>query len=133
LREVGQTAFLRGGVLLLTLRRLKMGMTENTGCLLLGLALALASCAPKAEVVAEPPAVKKVKKAPEVAVTEEPVMPMPEDDGLRMPDMLGLPGDGDFRSTQPGVSTTGAASGTVTIRPPTDPPSRVKPKAVEGE
>lgn len=110
-----------------------MGMMGNTGGLLLGLALALASCAPKAAVVAEAPAVKKVQKTPEVVATEEPVMPLPEDDGLRMPDYLGLPGDRDFRSTNSAAPATGSASGAVISRPPTDPPSRVKPKAADGE
>jgi hypothetical protein len=105
-----------------------MGTTQNTVFLVLGIVWALASCAPKATVVAEAPAMKKVEKAPEPAV-EEPAAPVQEDDGLRMPDMLAMPGDGDFRSTNPAAPKTGAAAGAVISRPPTEPPSRVKPKA----
>ncbi|MEY3894910.1 MAG: hypothetical protein RLZZ214_429 [Verrucomicrobiota bacterium] len=110
-----------------------MGTTKNTACLVLGIATALASCAPKATVVAEAPAVKKVEKAPEQPVVEEPVLPVQEDDGLRGPDMLVMPDEGSFRSTNPTAPKTGAAAGAVIARPPTDPPSRVKPKAAEGE
>ncbi len=95
---------------------------------LLGIALALASCAAPRAIVVERAAVPKTQKTvpePMVAESELPALP---DDGIRMPDMLGMPGDGDFRSTQPiGVKGSGA----VISRPPTDPPSRVKPKAAE--
>jgi hypothetical protein len=109
-----------------------MGTTKNTVCLVLGFVWALASCAPKATVVAEAPVVKKVEKAPE-PVVEEPAAPIQEDDGLRMPDMLAMPGEGDFRSTNPAAPKTGTSSGAVIARPPTDPPARVKPQAADGE
>ena len=72
-----------------------------------------------------------MEKAPEPVA--DPAMPAQEDDGLRMPDMLAMPGEGDFRSTNPAAPKAGAASGAVIARPPTDPPTRVKPNAAEGE
>ena len=95
---------------------------------LLGVALALASCAAPKSTVVEQAAVPKTQESvpePMVAESELPALP---DDGIRMPDMLGLPGDGDFRSTNP-VGMKGA--GAVISRPPTDPPSRVRPKPTE--
>lgn len=83
----------------------------------------LASCAaPKAVVVEEP-------KKPEVAeepVAEEPPVPEPglPDDGFRMPDLLTMPNDAEFRSTIPQPESNG--SGAVIARPPTDPPPRPK-------
>jgi hypothetical protein len=94
---------------------------------LLGLALVMASCAaPKPTVVVEAPVKPKVK-APEV-VAQEPEMPtLPSDDAPRLPDgMLNLPSDTEFRPSSPVLPKVGA--GGVVIRPPTDPPSRVKPK-----
>jgi len=93
---------------------------------LLGMMAAMTSCAPKATVVAETPPVKK-EPAPPVAVVQETALPTPADDGLRMPDMLAMPDEGDFRST--GGAKPGTQSGAVIARPPTDPPARVKPKA----
>ena len=91
---------------------------------LLSAAWALASCVPPKALVVEQAAVpKKPEKVlpPVVSESELPALP---DDGIRMPDMLGMPGDGDFRSTNPiGLKESGA----VISRPPTDPPSRVKP------
>ena len=91
----------------------------------------LASCAPPKAIVttAGPPAAGKVEKKPEVVVAAEPTVPeLPQDDGIRMPNMLDLPTDGDFRATNPAASGIRGESGTVISRPPTDPPSRVKPK-----
>jgi hypothetical protein len=95
---------------------------------LLGIALALASCAaPKATVVEQAAVPKTQESVPEPVLAESELPALP-DDGIRMPDMLGMPGDGDFRSTNPiGVKEAGA----VISRPPTDPPSRVKPKPAE--
>ncbi len=95
--------------------------------MLLGLAVAMASCAaPKEEVVVAPPE-KKPEKAPE-PVVQEPEMPaLPSDDAPRLPGgMLNLPTDTEFRASNPLLPKVGA--GGVVIRPPTDPPSRVKPK-----
>lgn len=94
--------------------------------LLTAVALALASCAPKAEVVADAPVPKPAQKTtPLEPVAPEPEPPTLPDNEFRIPDLTGLPTDADFHAT------TGAAaearSGTVTSRPPTDPPSRVKP------
>ena len=89
---------------------------------LLPFALFASCAAPKAMVVEEP-------KKPEVA--EEPVAevpPVPEpglpDDGFRMPDLLTMPNDAEFRSTIPQPESSG--SGAVIARPPTDPPQRPK-------
>ncbi len=99
---------------------------------LLGLAMALMSCAvPKATVVVPPPATKNVGKETEAIVAEPPVPALPGD-GIRMPpDMLGLPNDGDFQATTPVLPKTAPEAGSVFVRPPTDPPSRVKPKPAE--
>ncbi|MES2657484.1 MAG: hypothetical protein V4689_02640 [Verrucomicrobiota bacterium] len=93
---------------------------------LLGLAMAVVSCAaPKADVVAEKPVEKKEEKIPE-PVAQEPELPaLPSEDAPRLPGMLDLPSDSDFRASNPVLPRTGA--GGVAIRPPTDPPSRVKP------
>lgn len=97
---------------------------------LLGVALALASCAaPKATVVEQATVPKTQESVPEPVVAELELPAFPEDE-IRMPDMLGMPGDGEFRSTNP-VGMKGA--GAVISRPPTDPPSRVKPKPADGE
>ena len=92
----------------------------------------LVSCVtPKATVISPPPVVKsEEKKLPEPVVLE-PMFPSLSDDGDRMPDMLTMPGEGEFRSTNPVAPKTGSESGAVISRPPTDPPLRVKPKSPE--
>lgn len=94
----------------------------------------LASCAPpKAIVIAEAPTQKKVTpKVEEPVVPDLPLTGLP-DDGIRMPEMLGLPGDGEFRATNPSLPKTVGDTGAVISRPPTDPPSRVKPKPAATE
>ena len=128
MRELAQTAFLRRGAMLREMRRSNMGMMTYKACGVIGMAVAMMSCAaPKATVVAEVPVEKKQKAPePEVPVTAEPTLPV--DDGLRMPDMLAMPQEGEFRPTNPTAPKTGTQSGAVISRPPTDPPSRVKPK-----
>jgi hypothetical protein len=82
-------------------------------------ALALLSCAaPKASVVAEAPV--KETKTEETASVPEPATPGEPDDGIRLPDMLGLPGEGDLRSAAslPGKTPD---SGAVIARPPSGP------------
>jgi hypothetical protein len=94
--------------------------------MLLCLAVAMASCAtPQATPVVEAP-VKKPEKAPEPVAQEPELPPLPSDDAPRVPGMLNLPTDTEFRPSNPVLPKTGA--GGVIIRPPTDPPSRVKPK-----
>ena len=99
----------------------------------LPLSMVLVSCvAPKATVIAPPPVVKiEEKKLPEPAPVE-PMLPGLPDDGNRMPDLLAMPGEGEFRSTNAVVPKTGPEAGAVISRPPTDPPPRVKPKPVDG-
>jgi hypothetical protein len=82
-------------------------------------ALALLSCAaPKAEVVQEAPAPKQeTAEKTTAAVSETSATSLP-DDGIRLPDMLGLPGENEFRTTRP---ATGTASGAVIAKPPTEP------------
>ena len=94
---------------------------------LFALSLALASCAaPKPAVVVEKPLEKKQEKPPE-SIAPEPEMPaLPSDDVPRLPGMLDLPSDTAFRPSNPVLPKIN--SGGVVIRPPTDPPSRVKPK-----
>jgi hypothetical protein len=48
--------------------------------------------------------------------------------GLRLPDMLTMPDKGEFQSVTPTTPKTGVGPGAVTVRPPTDPPSRPKTK-----
>ncbi len=97
-------------------------------CVMVGFALAMVSCvAPKATVVAEAPK-KKEAKVPE-PVAPEPEMPALPDNEIRLPQMLDLPDDNAFRASNPQTPKVG--SGGVMIRPPTDPPSRVKPPVEE--
>jgi hypothetical protein len=98
----------------------------------IGFALALGSCAaPKAAVIAEAPVQKKVEpKEKPIEAPELPLVGMP-DDGIRMPDLLGLPGEGEFRATNPSLPKPLGETGAVISRPPTDPPSRVKPSPTE--
>lgn len=82
--------------------------------------LALAACAaPKAEVVAEPPA--PVRAKPKPAAMQEPEASAPADDGIRLPEMLTLPGEGELRpaATTPGRTTP--ERGAVISRPPVAP------------
>ncbi len=84
-------------------------------------AFALLSCAvPKAIVVEETGAKPKVEKTEETAAVEEPSKPAMDDDGIRLPDMLGMPGEGEFRSSRPTTRGT-SGSGAVIARPPTEP------------
>jgi hypothetical protein len=83
-------------------------------------ALALWSCAaPKAVVVEDAPVAKKQEVKEAAAAPETPSNNTP-DDGIRLPDMLTLPGDNELRSTGP--ASTGGGSGAVIARPPASPP-----------
>ncbi len=83
---------------------------------ILFLAIGLASCAaPKqALIIAEEP---KEQPKQETAAVSQPSVPSPADDGLRMPDMLTLPDEGQLRSATPADSSGDA---TVIIRPPAE-------------
>lgn len=117
--------------------------------LALGATLGLASCAHLKQDATDPVAPPVAESAPTTAMptaatatvktektglkpkSEEPAVMLPVDDpGIRMPDMLNLPGEGEFR---PAPSSSGTGSGAVISRPPTDPPSRVKPKTEASE
>ncbi len=96
---------------------------------------------PKAQVipenqVAQNPPVKEKKTAPQKSGSEvaESAPPLPRgkgpalaDDKIRVPEMLNLPGEGEFRSTNP-TAPKDPNGNAVISRPPTDPPSRVKPE-----
>lgn len=91
----------------------------------------LASCAPKATPVEQTPTIKKEEKKEMTPVPPiEPELVLP-DDGLRMGDQLAMPKDTDFRATNPTSPRNSGDSGAVIARPPTDPPSRVKPPTGE--
>ncbi|GAA5123748.1 hypothetical protein GCM10023212_22510 [Luteolibacter yonseiensis] len=86
---------------------------------------ALGACTPpKPEETAPAPVVKKEEPKPEQPL--EPLSPVLPSDDIPMPDMLTMPTDRDFRATNPVLPKTGPDG--VIVRPPTDPPSRVKPK-----
>jgi hypothetical protein len=96
-----------------------------------GLASLLVACAtPKATPVITPPAALKAPETVEPVVAlppESPPLGLP-DDGIRMPDMLGMPSENDFRPTASIIKDPTTGSGVVVSRPPTEPPERVKPK-----
>ena len=80
--------------------------------------VALVSCAaPKAIVIEGPPTPTKVVKAPAILAAPTPVAPMP-DDGLRMPDMLALPAESEFRASNPAATKVSNDAGAVIARPP---------------
>ncbi len=96
-------------------------------------ALALLSCAaPRARVVEAPKPPSEAVAVLEPAVPP-PGVPVAPERGIRLPDMLALPGDADFRSAAPIVPKGGTNPGAVISRPPTDPPPRPKPKAAGSE
>ena len=100
----------------------------------LSLALALLSCAaPKKAVLLPAAPASPNNAAEEASKPTEPNLPNGPNDGIRMPDMLAMPGDGDFRPTVPPASKTGTESGAVIARPPTEPPSRPKTEDKEKE
>ncbi len=82
--------------------------------------LALLSCAvPRAIIVEQAPVPKPGNPSASTAVPEPPAPGTP-DDGIRLPDMLGLPDEGEFRST--GAAPASSGSGAVIARPPAAPP-----------
>jgi hypothetical protein len=92
-------------------------------------ALALSSCVPpKAVVVQEEP--KKDQPVPEVATTE-PNLPPPVDDEFRLPDFTTMPRDEEFKASLPMATPANQMPGSINVRPPTEPPSRPKPKTEE--
>lgn len=89
-------------------------------------ALALFSCVPpKANIVQEPAKTKQPE--PEVATTE-PNLPPPVDDGIRLPDYTTMPRDEEFKAALPTPALPNQTPGSINVRPPTEPPSRPKPK-----
>jgi hypothetical protein len=84
---------------------------------------ALGSCAaPKAEVAEKsvtgvPNAVAQ-QPEPEES-TPAPLAASPPDDGIRLPDMMMLPGENEFRKPSP-ITTGSGGSGAVIARPPSE-------------
>lgn len=77
--------------------------------------------------------IAEIEPVPELAAPDPAVeLPRPED-GFRMSGILDLPSDGEFRSAQSAIGKPGASASPVISRPPTDPPSRIKPKLEEPE
>lgn len=83
--------------------------------------MTLASCAaPKAAVIEAPPVPKKVVKAPQTLAQ----VPQPQpviNEGLRMPDMLAMPSESEFRASNPAASRVANEAGAVIARPPRPP------------
>lgn len=92
--------------------------------------LALFSCAAPKDPVIEPAAAPETKAAPKKVAASQPALP-PPDDGLRLPDMVTMPDEGEFRATNPDLPGKLPNSGPAISRPPTDPPSRPKPQDSE--
>lgn len=91
-------------------------------------ALTIISCAAPKAIVVQEGASEPIPKSPPTLAQDEnaqPDLPDLQNDGLRLPDLLELPGDEQFRTDVPGKPTPGG--GAVISRPPTDPPSRPKP------
>lgn len=87
------------------------------------LALALLSCAaPKAIVVEEAPAAET--QPVEDALASGPAIPNMPDDGIRLPDMLGLPDEGELRSAASSPDAGTSDSGAVIARPPSGAPEK---------
>ena len=95
--------------------------------------LALLACAAPKAIVVQPPTTAKPDQAADQTKTANSGGPAAPNDGIRLPDMLAMPGDGEFRATSPTATKGGPEAGAVISRPPTDPPSRPKPKAPAGE
>jgi hypothetical protein len=84
--------------------------------------MALLSCAaPKAIVVIEEPPVSATETKAVPAMASEPAAPEMPDDGIRLPDMLGLPDEGELRSASTTPGNGIPESGAVIARPPTKP------------
>jgi hypothetical protein len=100
----------------------KLMISEFLPARLLGsaIALSLASCAaPKAEVeaAAQAPAIGKTQAATTKVAADAKPPTLPQD-GIRLPDMLGLPSDNELRS----ATTKPLQSGAVIARPPVETP-----------
>ena len=107
---------------------------NRLACLTAALLGMLTSCFPKAIVVGLPvpgkkqDAVAAMPTGPIHSVAPNPATRVASDEGPRLPgNLLDMPGEGEFRATNP-VDPKADNSGAVISHPPTDPPSRVKPK-----
>ncbi len=82
-------------------------------------ALALLSCAAPKAVVVEAAPISKKHKLPETVAAPDPAANTLPDDGIRLPDMLALPGEKELSPTRP-ATMGGGGSGAVIARPPTE-------------
>lgn len=81
-------------------------------------AFALLCCAPPKAIVVEEPGVRpKVENKQETATV--PSEPTVDDDGIRLPNMLGMPGENEFRSSRPATGGP-SGSGAVIAKPPVE-------------
>lgn len=81
-------------------------------------AFALLCCAPPKAIVVEEPGVRpKVENKQETAAV--PSEPAVDDDGIRLPNMLGMPGENEFRSSRPATGGP-SGSGAVIAKPPVE-------------
>lgn len=95
--------------------------------ILFAFAAAMGSCVPpKATAIADAPVGKKQEK-PVEPIVPEPELPPATNEEIRLPPMMNLPKDVEFKATNPDLPKNGSSG--VIVRPPTDPPSRVKPPA----
>lgn len=92
-------------------------MKINQSILAFGVAALVSCAAPKAIVIEGPPTPKKQVKAPAMLAAPAPVTPSP-DDGLRMPDMLAMPKESEFRPSNPAATKVNNEAGAVIARPP---------------
>ena len=85
--------------------------------------IAVCSCVPKAIVVeqnAPTVAALEPKKEETPEVQPEPTLSGPPNDGIRLPDMLTLPGENEFRKPVTSSSPGSGSGGAVIARPPSE-------------
>jgi hypothetical protein len=103
-----------------------------------GLTWIMASCAAtqNAAETAETPAPKaETKTEPELEIAApDPTIELPRpEEGFRMSGILDLPTDREFRSSGSALGQPRSPASPVISRPPTDPPSRIKPNPAASE
>ena len=89
----------------------------------------LVSCAAPKAIVVESPLAPKPAQAAILEPAAKPKIPVPQNDGLRLPDMETMPGDDEFHAAKKPATGGDADSGAVISRPPTVPTAKPKPKA----
>ena len=91
--------------------------------------LALFSCAAPKAIVVGPPNARSQGQVAQTGTEKpsKPSRPALREDRIRLPDMMTLPGDDEFRTTKRNTPATDGTGGAVISRPPTEPPTRPKP------